>query len=135
MNTKIRYKIIECVYRNTRGYAGLRYRTVLLTNGKLSEDEVIEQLSKQTGVKETKLGFILDELRDIITRKCLEGYIVSVPRIGSFRISSKSVAVTDEKKAGKAAIRSLSINYLPDTRIAKDVHVQNVIFKEEKDGQ
>lgn len=130
MEAKIKYKVEERKFRNNMGQLHIGYVTRLLVGKKIDETTFATALSKATNISAPKVNYIMMETAEYVMRRLFEGSTVSVPKLGTFKLSLKSHAVTLRRQAGVSAMDSININFQPCVEIKKKLQINNLQFKE-----
>lgn len=134
MEAKIKFKVEERKFRNNMGQLHIGYITRLLVGKKIDEDTFVSALGKATGMSVPKVNYIMMETADYVLRRLFEGSSVSIPKVGTFKLSLKSKAVTRRQDAGVPAMESISVNFQPSVEIKNKLQINNLQFKQVTDG-
>ena len=95
------------------------YTATLVTNREIKAKEFSEILSKKTRVNEIDCLKILMTISEEIANNLMEGNIVRIDQIGSFRITAKSAIVKREEEVTPETIGSPSIVFTPSSELKK----------------
>lgn len=130
METKIKFKVEERTYRNNMGQLHIGYITRLLVGKKIDETAFAAALGKATNMSVPKVNYVMMETAEYVMRRLFEGSSVSVPKLGTFKLSLKSHAVIQKRQAGVSAMDSITIKFQPCVEIKRKLQIPNLQFKE-----
>ena len=112
---------VTSTYKRSRfmGSEKPSYTATLVTNREIKAKEFSEILAKRTRISEIDCLKILMTISDEICKNLMEGNIVRIDQIGSFRITAKSAIVKREEEVTPETIGSPSIVFTPSSELKK----------------
>lgn len=127
---KVRFTIDERKFRNNRGELRIGYVTRLLPGDRIDRDKFIDQMCKATGMTGPRVEFVLSQASEIMTKHLLNGSLVDMPHIGTFRLGLSSTATVRKQDAGVKAMKYMKVNYNPALKIKKLTDLGNMAFQQ-----
>jgi predicted histone-like DNA-binding protein len=94
-----------------------RYYAQAKSKGSLQIRDIAQTLSERSTLSRADVVAVLEGLIELIPEKLMEGYLIKLGDLGSFRLGFKSNGEEAPEKVGAKSISKPKINFLPSTLI------------------